>query len=519
MMLTLIACCCMCAEGAGVAYAAPDAAALLAGEAQEGNASTELSAQETQAQRIARMAVVKDGLYHLTSVAKPAYGVAVSGDSVKAGARVGVFADSEASWAQKWILVQDKVSGYYTVRNLGSRLFLTVAGKAREGSKVKQAKHAQTLRQLWRPYVKGEKIQLRSAAVPELALRVVRTQGNKLELRLGVAKGAARTSRFWFSQTEALQDGMSYFIRSNAYPSKNLALKGASLASGAKIVLGRRANAKSQKFRLVKAGKSYRIQSDKSCKYLKAFTRSIVQSELAAGKAEKWRVSLDLGTGAFEIKSTRNGRFVDATGGKLALRPKANAKKRLFVLTPTYGFTVFLDAGHGKNASGWGVYDPGAEGNGRSEADLTRDLTARIASALKGSDIRVFNGSDYSVPYWQRNAKARSLGCDLVLSIHFDSDGSATTASMVGPNGAAGSRAFNAIIHPRLVASTGLRDGGTMNRGDITVVNGSVPSVLLEVCFIDDARSLRTYLSRRDDVAASLAEGVVEASRCADIPR
>ena len=478
----------------------------------------QLGATAGESSPIADMATIDDGLYCLTNVAKPAYGLSVKGASTKVGARILLDACDDASWSQKWAVVQDKQTGYCTIRNLGSRLLLTIAGKARAGAKLKQAKRGTTLRQLWCPTTTAGKLQFKSAAAPELALCVVRT-GATLELRLEEAQDGKRTQRFRLVQTEALQDGMSYFVRSASYASKNLAVKNASRASGAKIELKKRANAKSQKFRLVKAGKSYRIQGAQSCLYLKASSKSIVQSASASGKATKWKLALDLESGAFTIASAKNGRLVDATSSKLALRPKSKAKKPLFVLTPTYGFTVFLDAGHGKNASGWGVYDPGAEGSGRDEADLTKDLTARIAAELAGTDIRVFNGSDYSVPYWQRNAKARSLGCDLVLSVHFDADGGTTTATMVGPAGAAGSRAFNAIIHPRLVSSTGLSDGGTMNRGDITIVNGSVPAVLLEVCFIDNYSCLQKYLNRRDDVAASLAAGIVEASRCADIPR
>ena len=351
VLFALFAWCLACGGAADVAYAASHDVVLQAGESPTaGDNDGRVAVQETDAERVARLAVVKDGLYHLTSVAKPAYGIGVNEESTKANARVGVYADSETSWAQKWILVQDKKTGYYTVRNLGSRMLLTVVAEADVDAKLKQAKQAKTLRQLWRPYVKGQKIQLRSAAAPELALRVVRTQANKLELRLGAAKGSPRTTWFWFSKTVALKNGMSYFIRSNAYPSSNLAVKDASRAAGAKIVLGKRANAKSQKFRLVRAGKSYRIQSCQSCKYLKAFTRSIVQADLVAGDAELWRFALDLHTGAFAIKSVKTGRFVDATGKELAQRPKADAKKRLFVLTPTYGFTVFLDAGHGRNA-------------------------------------------------------------------------------------------------------------------------------------------------------------------------
>ena len=79
------------------------------------------------------------------------------------------------------------------------------------------------------------------------------------------------------------------------------------------------------------------------------------------------------------------------------------------------------------------------------------------------------------------------------------------------------SKALDKLVHKALVKSVGLSDGGTDRRGDITFVNGKVPSVLMEVAFIDNSASLGKYLNRRDKVAEGIAKALVKASRVAKL--
>ena len=502
--------------GVPVAFAVDDSSAggLQAGEA----VGEEQEAQDAAAQeeaRIAAMAVAQDGLYCLGSVSKPRYAVSVTGDSAKVGAKVAPAKRLVGNWSQKWLVVQDASTGYYTLRNMRSRMVLSVAGHAKSGAPVKQVKASASLAQRWELTKEGVRFQLRSAMNPKLALALVEAKDGTLEFALRQANALA-DQQFRLRKAEPVEDGHSYFIRSAAFPKQGLAVKGASKKAKAQIVLEKRSSKKAQKFRLQKAGSSYRLQGVRSCQYVRASKGVLRQTAGVKGKAKKWKLVLDLKTATFRIKSTSTGKYVDATAKTLSLQERADGtsdKAQRFILVPTYGFTVFLDAGHGRNSAGWGVYDPGAPGSGYEEAPLTKDLANRIEEALEGSDVRVFNGVDHSVPYSQRNAKARSLGCDVVLSIHFDAGGGSTTSTMIGTSGASGSSAFNSIIHRKLVGSVGLRDGGTMHRSDITVVNGSVPAVLMEVCFIDNSSSLHTYLNRRSSVAASLAEGIIESSK------
>ena len=497
--------------------AAEAAAAKKAEEARK-------AAEEKKA-RIAKMAVVKDGLYNLRVVPQSSASLAVKDGSTKAGAKVTPAQRNLSDWAQKWIVLQDKNTGYYTIRNLGSRLYLTVSGSVKKGAKVKQAKTSASLAQKWELVNSSGSIVFKSAKNPKLALAFGTDKNGNYTATLKKYTGK-KAQLLKLRKVEPIEDGHSYFVRSASASKKALAVKDASTKKNAKIVLDKRSSSsKAQKFRMEKTGSSWRMQCVQSCLYASASKSAIKQVKSSKGKARKWKLALNLNTATFTIKSASTGKFVDAKSGKLALRAKSTTKSKLpakeqrFVLVPTYSFTVFLDAGHGRNASGWGVYDPGAEGNGRDEADLTKDLVERIAANLEGSDVRVFSGVEYSVPFWQRNAKARSLKCDVVLSVHFDADGGTSTSTMIGSGASTASRTFNSIIHPRLVSSTGLSDGGTSHRGDITVVNGRVPSVLMEVAFIDNYYSLHKYLGRRDTVAASIAEGIIVASKTPELQR
>ena len=71
--------------------------------------------------------------------------LSVDGLSVKAGAKVVPAGRTVGNWSQKWLVVQDKSTGYYTLRNMRSRMVLAIAGKAKSGAAVKQVKASNAL--------------------------------------------------------------------------------------------------------------------------------------------------------------------------------------------------------------------------------------------------------------------------------------------------------------------------------------------------------------------------------------
>lgn len=471
-------------------------------------------------------AVVEDGLYNIVSSSKKRCSISILDGSAKTSAKAVLATTDTTSWSQKWIVLRDETTGYYTIRNLSSRKVLGISGKVKSGAAIKQIKLAKTpsKKQLWMLLKTKKTITFRSVANPSLAITVSGKVGDSPALKLKPLDGAQTTptprkaQKFKLNAVEAIEDGHSFFIRSEKTSQAVSVLKD-SRKDKAKLGLEKKSSARNQKFRLFSLGKStYRIQCVSSCKFVGSKGKAARQYTAKSGKDKKWKIALNLQTGTFTFASVKmSGKQLEAASDKLSLKAASISEEQRFVLVPTYGFKAYLDPGHGRSG---GIYDPGAEGSGYDEAPLTKDLIDRIEEHLKGTDIEVVNGGDFDLAYWRRNPKAASLDCDVVLSAHFDADGGSSSSTMIGTSGPLSrSRAFNRIIHKSLISSIGLSDGGTMQRSDITIVNGRVPAVLMEVCFIDDYGSLRKYLSRRDSVAQSLAAGIVKASQDPSVQR
>jgi N-acetylmuramoyl-L-alanine amidase len=96
--------------------------------------------------------------------------------------------------------------------------------------------------------------------------------------------------------------------------------------------------------------------------------------------------------------------------------PSANSDGK-FSMSRQLGLSVsriVIDAGHGG-------HDPGAQGNGVSEAELTLDLALRLRKLLEkqpGVEVVTTRDTDVFVPLQERTAIANRENADLFLSIH-----------------------------------------------------------------------------------------------------
>jgi N-acetylmuramoyl-L-alanine amidase len=177
-------------------------------------------------------------------------------------------------------------------------------------------------------------------------------------------------------------------------------------------------------------------------------------------------------------------------------------------LADVEGLLVYVDAGHGRMNSG--VYDPGASGNGYWEHDLTADLADRVAGQLRGRGVQAYV-NDNNGEYRLHNAEAYNMGAGVLVSLHFNAaGGTGTETYRHSTNAAYGSNIVQSSIHGQLVSALGLRDRG-QGTAQWAVCGGRVPASLLEICFIDNRGDLNQYLSRRDQVASAIAEGIVNA--------
>ncbi|MFQ7969971.1 MAG: cell wall-binding repeat-containing protein [Eggerthella lenta] len=199
-------------------------------------------------------------------------------------------------------------------------------------------------------------------------------------------------------------------------------------------------------------------------------------------------------------------------GGKSAVEPSVRIRLAEAFDIPAAslsGFKVYVDAGHGENDTGNGAYASGAVSGGYVEAKLTAELADMVGNILKNDyGVNVYVNDDGG-PYKYRHAEAKALGCDAIVSIHFNAGGGTGTESLIHNYNASFMSSFwQSQIHPYLIKGVGLTDRGKKTQ-EVAILGGTLPATLLEVCFIDNASDMRQYQSRKVEIAYEIAEGIV----------
>jgi len=219
--------------------------------------------------------------------------------------------------------------------------------------------------------------------------------------------------------------------------------------------------------------------------------------------------------------------------------------------------TIVLDAGHGGK-------DPGTRGvNGTKEKDIALDITKRLGLLLKKNlklDVKYTRLTDKFVPLWERTRYANSVKGKLFISIHANSTGRRTTNvrgmeiyllssskdkssievykrenkvveeyenverynqilngdnmlfAMMQSGFVKESEELASILLDNVIKKTKVVKRGVKQGGFIVLVGASMPSVLVEVGFLNnriDEANLRRR-EYRQKVAEGLFEGIRE---------
>jgi N-acetylmuramoyl-L-alanine amidase len=232
--------------------------------------------------------------------------------------------------------------------------------------------------------------------------------------------------------------------------------------------------------------------------------------------------------------------------------PAANSNGK-FSLSRQLGLGVsriVLDAGHGG-------HDPGAHGNGITEAELTLDVALRLQKLLEkqpGVEVVMTRDTDVFIPLDERTAIANREGADLFLSIHANAsrnvqargietyflnfamnpEAEAVAARENATSGQAmhslpdivraialnnkinESRDFAATVQRAMAKRLGaknraLRDLGVKQAPFVVLIGAVMPSVLAEISFVtnrQDGTLLKTQ-AYRQQIAQALFEAVV----------
>ncbi len=168
---------------------------------------------------------------------------------------------------------------------------------------------------------------------------------------------------------------------------------------------------------------------------------------------------------------------------------------------------IVLDAGHGGA-------NPGATYQGRQEKDDVLALTLAVGQILenRGVDVYYTRTTDVYESPAQKALEGNQTGADYFVSIHRNSSPyppqySGIESLVYNRYGAAARLADN--INQQLEA-VGFLNQGVNQRQDLVVLNRTqMPSVLVEVGFINTDADNQLFDERFDDIAQAIADGIL----------
>lgn len=180
-----------------------------------------------------------------------------------------------------------------------------------------------------------------------------------------------------------------------------------------------------------------------------------------------------------------------------------------------------IDPGHGMNNRRPGSYDPGAQSNGVSEADIVLQIALTIKWVFKQRGIPCWltrETDQDSDPVSTRDDRAEAAGCTHFLSLHMNcADGSASGTEIFCRDGA--DRVFAQKVQAIALQAWGLTDRGLKTEANsqhnrLAIFDFDGRAALLEVGFIDKLldRGRAQERDRRVAFAHALADALSPAT-------
>lgn len=165
-----------------------------------------------------------------------------------------------------------------------------------------------------------------------------------------------------------------------------------------------------------------------------------------------------------------------------------------------------IDSGHCLSGA-----DIGASGNGYREENLTRNIAARVISELRDLGHTATSVSpDYaktlneSLQY--RVRQANNLGGDMFISIHLNAFNTKAYGTEIYTYNAKKLEQATKILNN--FAALGFKNRGIKDGSDLYVIkNTTMPSILIECCFIDNANDMQKF--NVDKFAGAIVRGLV----------
>nr|WP_302850641.1 N-acetylmuramoyl-L-alanine amidase [Streptococcus oralis] len=193
-----------------------------------------------------------------------------------------------------------------------------------------------------------------------------------------------------------------------------------------------------------------------------------------------------------------------------------------------YSKTIFLDPGHGGRDSGAFYYNV-------AEKDLNMQIYRKLRTKLEelGYKVLTSRDSDIDVDFiTERSRMVNKTNSDIFISIHFNATGSAySKASGIQtysysdepdypskinqywhnhPDRISESKRLAAAIHSSLLAETGAKDAGQLERSFAVLRETAKPAVLLELGYMDNFTESQQIRDSRyqDKLVAGIVKGI-----------
>lgn len=235
--------------------------------------------------------------------------------------------------------------------------------------------------------------------------------------------------------------------------------------------------------------------------------------------------------------------YLDDNGHYVSGTYQINGKKHLFQkygqwvseISEDVGFTkgqysntIFLDPGHGGRDSGAFYYNV-------AEKDLNMQIYRKLRTKLEELGYKVLTSRDTDIDVdfiTERSRMVNKTNSDIFISIHFNATGNAySKASGIQtysysdepdypskinpywhnhPDRISESKRLAAAIHSSLLAETGAKDAGQLERSFAVLRETAKPAVLLELGYMDNFTESQQIRDSRyqDKLVAGIVKGI-----------
>lgn len=173
---------------------------------------------------------------------------------------------------------------------------------------------------------------------------------------------------------------------------------------------------------------------------------------------------------------------------------------------------IYLDPGHGGS-------DPGAQGNGLQEKNVTLSIAKRVRDMLvneySNATVKMSRTGDQTVKLIERTNEANAWGADYFLSIHINSGGGTGYEDYIYSGLSDNSHTANLrnTIHAEVSKLINMRNRGKKKANFHVLRESAMPAMLTENGFIDtkaDADKMKQN-SWLDSVARGHVNGLAKA--------